>query len=509
MTDANLQLDTLEAKGLIRLAAFQPELEYLFRHALVQDTAYESLLKQERRSLHRLVGDALEELYPERHGDLAAVLAMHFEEAGDTVRAITYLMIAAKYALDRNAITESYDLYTRANALLPPTPETENEEQLRLRVEIGLGRARTGFAFAERGKQIEILDDMIANAERLGDLRLIADAHVNSALQRQFDGERPETSESVRHSLERVAVIAKQLNDPAIAALPKSLIGLSQVFTGYLREGIENLAEAAPLLGEKRDFVGSSFALMSLGVGYARLGEFDKAEAAIDRALEVAKGGDLIARLDSLIGQSMVKSQKGDLEAAIPLALQCTSMAEDAGATACVVGSNLVLGESYMRQGNFGSAKIAFDRGHEVAEVTNQRIFRPSIAAYRRSLAVYMGDPLLNGRTFEEALDESRQLGDRWGETNVIWRRAEAVAAKPDPDRAQMTADYTAATAAFEGMGARPSLARVYRDWGHALRKLGDEAGSREKLERSLAIFKEVGIEREANEVSADLVAAA
>ena len=48
---ADLQLDTLEAKGLIRLATIDPELEYLFRHALVQDAAYESLLKQERRSI--------------------------------------------------------------------------------------------------------------------------------------------------------------------------------------------------------------------------------------------------------------------------------------------------------------------------------------------------------------------------------------------------------------------------------------------------------------------------
>ena len=82
MTD--MQLDTLEARGLIRVASFEPELEYLFRHALLQDTAYESLLKQERRALHDVVGQTLEQLYPERVGELAAVLAMHYEEAGET-----------------------------------------------------------------------------------------------------------------------------------------------------------------------------------------------------------------------------------------------------------------------------------------------------------------------------------------------------------------------------------------------------------------------------------------
>ncbi len=58
------QLTTLEFAGLIRLAQVQPELEYVFRHALVQEAAYASLLRQDRRDLHRAVGETLERLYP-------------------------------------------------------------------------------------------------------------------------------------------------------------------------------------------------------------------------------------------------------------------------------------------------------------------------------------------------------------------------------------------------------------------------------------------------------------
>ena len=54
---ARSDLGTLEASGLIEIAALQPELEYLFRHALVQDAAYASLLKQERRTLHRAAAE--------------------------------------------------------------------------------------------------------------------------------------------------------------------------------------------------------------------------------------------------------------------------------------------------------------------------------------------------------------------------------------------------------------------------------------------------------------------
>ena len=57
------QLGLLESAGLIQLAAAQPELEYLFRHVLVKDAAYYSLVKGDRRQLHRAVAETLEQLY--------------------------------------------------------------------------------------------------------------------------------------------------------------------------------------------------------------------------------------------------------------------------------------------------------------------------------------------------------------------------------------------------------------------------------------------------------------
>ena len=83
MTSARAELNTLEASGLVQVAAMEPDLEYLFRHALVQDAAYSSLLKQDRRALHRLAAETLLTLYPDRKDELAAVIAMHYERAGD------------------------------------------------------------------------------------------------------------------------------------------------------------------------------------------------------------------------------------------------------------------------------------------------------------------------------------------------------------------------------------------------------------------------------------------
>src|SRR5512141_957331 len=122
---ADTQLDTLVAKGLVKEAAVAPEHEYLFRHALVQDAAYGSLLKQERRELHGRVGEALEALYPDRAGELAPVLAMHFEQAGDTKKAIDYFVAGAQHALDQNAIQEAFQAFDHAATLIDRSPEDE------------------------------------------------------------------------------------------------------------------------------------------------------------------------------------------------------------------------------------------------------------------------------------------------------------------------------------------------------------------------------------------------
>ena len=149
------RVDVLEAKGLIRLASIRPELEYLFRHGLVQDAAYSSLLKQERRELHGRVGAALEALYPERAGELALVLAMHFEQAGDAGRAIEYYVAGAKHALGQYAIQEAYGAFDRAASLIaeeeaaPAAVELSADEANRRRarrIEVDLGRAEAGYS---------------------------------------------------------------------------------------------------------------------------------------------------------------------------------------------------------------------------------------------------------------------------------------------------------------------------------------------------------------------------
>src|SRR5262249_8348144 len=147
-------------------------------------------------------------------------------------------------------------------------------------------------------------------------------------------------------------------------------------------------------------------------------------------------------------------------------------MSEETGATACVVASNFVLGDSYMRQGKFQSAQIAFERSNEVAESFGEHNFRPSLLAYMRTNAALAGQSSLDVGGFDEALQLSQDAGDRFSEANVHWKRAQFEAKRADGDVDRMLFDFETAATAFEVMEAKPYTARTLRSWGEELRKL-------------------------------------
>lgn len=109
-------LSQLETAGLIRVAQVEPELEYLFRHTLVREAAYASLLTTDRKRLHFAVGEAVERMYPDRLSsrEIAATLARHFREAGDDQRALRYYTIAGEAALASYANQEAERHHRRA-----------------------------------------------------------------------------------------------------------------------------------------------------------------------------------------------------------------------------------------------------------------------------------------------------------------------------------------------------------------------------------------------------------
>jgi tetratricopeptide (TPR) repeat protein len=492
------QVDTLEAKGLIRLATVQPEIEYLFRHALVQDAAYGSLLKQERRGLHAEVGKALEELYPDRREELAAVLGMHFEQAGETDKAIDYLIAAGNYAIQRNAIREGFAAFDRAAALLPAPGTSEDPAMLRRAIEVRLGRAQAGFSFRPAGELFAELDALVPDVDAFGDDHIAIKVYMLIALGRLQVGE-DSASPPVERALARIREIGERMGDPSLQALPMALIGMSNVFSGHLRDGVRQLEESVPLMETSHNSIAASFARGALATGYATLGEFEKAKTAAAEARQIAEQGDLIAQLDTMIMDSMVRAQMGDLDAAMPLAKQCVERAEETGASACIMASSWVLGDALHRQGRFAEARDILQRGTDVSSLVDRKFWRPTLQAWLGSAAVALG----GDADFDELLETARSINNRNGEAGIFVKRAEAAVLRGDLDAAG--ADYEAATTLLESEGARPNLARALRDWGDALRSAGRAEDAEPILRKSLGLFQELGLEREAGEVSTAL----
>jgi tetratricopeptide (TPR) repeat protein len=503
------QVEVLEAKGLIRLASIRPELEYLFRHGLVQDAAYTSLLKQERRELHGRVGLALEALYPERADELALVLAMHFEHAGDTERAIDYYAAGAKHALGQYAIQEAFTAFDRAASLIdqedaaPAAVELTADEiqrRRRRRIEIELGRADAGFSFRSPEDSFDALERIVGPAEELGDPELIGRVHTVIALQRLLNGE-PAAAPLVKRSLDRVAEVAASIGDPSLRAVPLALIGLHDVFAGDVRKGIAELEEALPLMEGRQDTVGPAFARGALAIGYANLGEFDKADAAAAQASAMAGKGDLIAQLDALIAESIVRSAKGDLTGAVPLARRCVQQSEETGATACMVASSWILGDAFYRQGNYAEARDVLKRGSDVSAVVDRKVWRPTLLAWLGSTMAALG--AADEGDWEEALATARSIGNRVGEAGILAKRAEASVIRGDIDAARPDAE--AAINIARELGLRPYLARVQRAWAEALRGAGLATEAEPHLRSAASLFAEVGLSAEEKAVRAEI----
>ncbi len=112
----NLKSGLVNLQGLefIYEKSLFPELEYIFRHALVQEVAYNSLLIQRRKEIHEKIGRAIEQLYPARLEEFCEMLAYHYSKSGNPAKAYAYLKKSAEKAVRNDAVVEAVRFYREA-----------------------------------------------------------------------------------------------------------------------------------------------------------------------------------------------------------------------------------------------------------------------------------------------------------------------------------------------------------------------------------------------------------
>jgi predicted ATPase/class 3 adenylate cyclase len=152
--EANLQralAQLVDAEVLYR-RGLPPQARYFFKHALIQDAAYESLLKSQRRQYHKQIAEVLQERFPENVEAHPELLARHYTEAGLAEQAIPYWQRAGQRAIERSANQEAINHLTKGLELLKTLPDTPERAQQELLLQTTLGSvlmATKGFAAPE------------------------------------------------------------------------------------------------------------------------------------------------------------------------------------------------------------------------------------------------------------------------------------------------------------------------------------------------------------------------
>src|SRR5512142_539568 len=103
---------------------------YWFKHALMQETAYQSLLVSQRRRIHRAIAHAIEELYPQDSEEYASLLARHYAQAGDDAKTLEYALMAGDAAARVYANAEALAEYDHALRAVKRSPSVATSDSL-------------------------------------------------------------------------------------------------------------------------------------------------------------------------------------------------------------------------------------------------------------------------------------------------------------------------------------------------------------------------------------------
>src|SRR5215471_18291688 len=164
-------LRRLVEAGLVFQRGVSPAAEYLFKHALVQDTAYSTLLRGPRQALHRRIAEALEQRFPDFVEARPEIVAHHYGEATIADKAITYWHLAGKLSVAKSAVREAVAQLRRGLSLLDGLPETPERQQLELDIHVTLTAALMagkGYANPEVVAALERANRLVTETAAVG-----------------------------------------------------------------------------------------------------------------------------------------------------------------------------------------------------------------------------------------------------------------------------------------------------------------------------------------------------
>jgi predicted ATPase/class 3 adenylate cyclase len=242
--DLGAALDQLVACELIFRRGTPPAATYSFKHALVQDAGYQSLLKSKRQQLHAKIADVLEERFVDTPCE---VVALHCTEAGLNDKAVMYWYKAGQLAIRRSAYTEALAHANAGLQVLDHVPASTKRTQQTLRLQLTRAEALQATRGYIAPETMDAYNDALELASELGDL-----ADIFPALRgRHITCSQHGDNRSSRQVAHEFLQMAQRQTDSAPQSLAHRIMGQSSMFLADLETAREHLEQAYALYDSK------------------------------------------------------------------------------------------------------------------------------------------------------------------------------------------------------------------------------------------------------------------
>jgi predicted ATPase len=478
-------LDRLIRAGLLFRKGLPPHATYLFKHALVQDAAYGTLLRQPRRALHARIAETIESQFADITNSQPDLLARHYTEAGLIDKAATLWGKAGERSRERSALVEAVEQLTRALAQIAtlPTSRALRSEKIKLQVDLTAALIHVkGYAAPETKVATEGARLLIEQAEALGEppedplliFSVLYGFWVANLV--AFDGRM-----ILKLAAQFLALAEKQgATFPLVTG--HRLLGMSLASVGDFTQGRAHLDRAMalyepaahrPLATRFGQDVGVSIlSLRSLAVW--ALGHVDAALADADYALRDARGsGEVAALMYALYWGAHTHILCRNYVTANAQNDEGVALADEKGAAQWKASGILLRGSVFALTGKASDAVTIITSGLTPYRSTGATHLMPTFLAYLARAHAELGQFDEAWRCTTEARAAVEATEERWYEAEVHRIAGEIALMSPERDAAKAEAYFERALAVAREQQAKSwelraamSMARLWRDQG-------------------------------------------
>jgi predicted ATPase len=488
--DAPLQtaLERLADADILLVQGLPPASEYRFKHALIQDAAYENLLKSRRQALHRRTAEVLRDQFADTAAAEPALLAHHFTQAGLTEAAIEWWRTAGQRSLARSALVEGAEQLKRALdqiATLPATPALRREEtKLQVALIAPLIHVK-GYAASETKGAGERARRLIEQAEALGEhpedpLLLFSVLYASFGTNLlAFNGD------VARNLAAECLALAEKEGAKVPLMIGHRIMGTILLHSGDIAESRAHLDRAIALAlngPADRHALATHFGGIDTGatalstrsnvlwtLGYPEVALADT-EQALSRAREIGQAATLLNTLAVTLWPLVLCR---NYEAAKAQLDELRSLAEQKGAGQWKAVGILAGGGISAQTGRPADAVQAITSGLAAYQVTGATLLVPCFSSYLAKAHAETGHFNDAWHCIDEAITAVETTKEKWFEADIHRIAGEIALSHPQPDAAKAEAHFQRALSVARQQQAKSwelraamSMARLWRDQG-------------------------------------------